>query len=157
MFEVAFSFLVFIAFFLCGGPFIYMIVVMSSSSDYSGSCDSMKTFLLVTAFCNFINFIFCFYLMMRYGVYDNKHEYVRYTRFTQIICHIFRRDPWAGFYMCFSLFELVWAVISLDVDRQGCEGRLGTCYDINLICMWCYLAIGLIIFFFCICLEADYN
>mmetsp|Transcript_1426 Transcript_1426/g.154 ORF Transcript_1426/g.154 Transcript_1426/m.154 type:complete len:91 (+) Transcript_1426:299-571(+) len=90
-----------------------MIVVLSG--DDGSGCDELRTKLIVLGVLNLINFIFCFYLMMRYGVYDNKVEYVRYTRFTQILCHIMNRDYWVAFYLFFCIFEFIWAMLSFGV------------------------------------------
>lgn len=44
-FEIAFSFLVFIAIFCCIGPFIYMIVVLAG--DDGNGCDDLRTKLIL--------------------------------------------------------------------------------------------------------------
>lgn len=75
-FTTAFSFLAFIAFFFCGAPFLYMIVAFSGS-DYDSNeagytdCDNVKSYLMIIGICHVINFLFCLYLMCRYGIHGN--------------------------------------------------------------------------------------
>lgn len=134
-----------------------MIVVYGQASSDSDCSDDLKNKLLVLGLCNLVNFIFCVYLMCRYGVYNNKMEYIRYTRFTQIICHIISRDPVVVFYSCYMIFATVWAILCFNANRTDCESRVITAYDVNHILLIIYICICLFIFVFCACVESYDN
>ncbi|KRX04837.1 hypothetical protein PPERSA_06471 [Pseudocohnilembus persalinus] len=53
VFYISFSFLCFIAFFLCGGPFVYSIVIFASQNDNPPYCDKIRNYLLISDYYNY--------------------------------------------------------------------------------------------------------
>jgi len=165
--------------FVTGIPFILAIIAISK--DWSTNCDkpiNVHTLIegkhffwkfiynqFFLGICNLLNFLFCIYLCFRYGKkYSVPHEQPEKEEknILQVTQDLILYDFVVCFYIFFVIFFLVWTIIGSvwlsEIDSNS------SCYQnhtfliriclYNVIVMWIFLGVGLIVFLFTILVYA---
>lgn len=172
LFETPFSCCTFLSFFLTIIPFILAIVGITKSSAFINCNDPpIAIHLIIEGTCNFINFVFCVYLVFRYRAkYKNneqKNEADRdvdktETNILERTKNLILYDFCFCFYAIFIIFSSIWTAIGFIWFEKVEENSF--CYKnneftvkmdlLNIVVMIIFIIIGFFLFFFILLFSA---
>lgn len=170
--ETPFSCCTFFSFFITIIPFVLAIVGITKRNAFI-NCDDppIAIHLIIEGTCNLGNFIFCLYLVSRYGAkykingqkndVDGNVDRTE-TNILERTKNLILYDSWVCFYMIFIFISLLWTVIGFYWFKKVEESS--SCYKnneftvkmdlLNIVVMAIFIIAGFFLFCFILLFSA---